>query len=120
MAIKYPPKNLPADQTRKTYGFTGQLGYNRLGKFALGLENKHAGTYRVDNPSGHQRTVKNKFYMQWKPRTENQLAAAQTFREGMAAWKALTPEEKAQYNEDAKEFRIEGVNLFMREWMRSH
>ena len=120
MAIKKPFDKPQAHQVRKMYGPNGHLGNNKIGYFALGLENPDAGTYRVDNPGGKQKTIRNKFYMQNKPRTANQNAAVQNFTDGMAAWKDLTDEEKELYNERAKTFRIEGVNLFMREYMLSN
>ena len=119
MAILKPEEKPYSDQVRKPWGFTAMLGWNRLGRFALGLENPKAGVYRVDNPGGHQKSIRNPFYMQFKPRTANQNAAADKFKNCMIDWQSLTEEEKELYNQRAKKYRIEGVNLFMRECMLS-
>lgn len=120
MAQLTPSEKPYSHQVRRSFGFNAHLGNNRIGKFALGLENPEAGVYRVDNLGGHQKTIRNPFYMQWKPRTANQNTTAQKFANGMTAWKGLTEEEKEVYNERAKKYRITGANLFMREYMLTH
>ena len=119
MAILKPEEKPYSDQVRKTWGFTAMLGWNRLGKFALGLENPKAGVYRVDNPGGHQKSIRNPFYMQFKPRTANQNAAADKFKNCKNAWLLLTEEEKNEYNEEAKKYRITGYNLYIKQCMLS-
>jgi len=120
MALLKPNEKPYSDQVRKIWGYTGILGHNRTGKFVLGQDNPDAGIFRADRQSGRVKTVREVFHMQWKPRTANQLAAAQIFREGMIAWHDLTNEQKEEYNIAAGRIHIWGVNLFMREWMRSN
>jgi len=108
-----------ADLTQKVFGFPSNLGWNRLGKIGLGCELEFSGIFRVDSPFGHKIQEMFNFATQWKPRTANQISCGVKFKNGMAAWSALTPEEKDVYNNRAKLYRMEGVNVFMREWMRS-
>jgi hypothetical protein len=119
MAIKDKNKSPFCDAVQKILGLPGMLGWNRLGKFFLGLESEAAGIYRITRRNKKQIIQQMPFYCQWKPRTPNQIACAQFFKEGMIAWRNLTPEQKEVYNKRAKRYRIEGVNLFMREWMSS-
>jgi len=120
MAIKNPIEEPIGAKVKGICGLTGMIGFNRIGKFATGSENNAAGIYRIKPGRRSNTNVKMNFYTQWKERTVNQIAAATTFKNGMTAWSALTEEEKEGYNERAIKYKIEGVNLFIREWMRSH
>jgi len=120
MVLKDPNEIPQGAHVKKIYGLTGILGLNRIGKFRLGLENTKAGIFRADRQTGKVKTARGVFYMQWAPRTPNQVATAGIFKDGMAAWALLTPEQKQEYNNRAKKYHLEGVNIFMREWMRSH
>lgn len=120
MAIKKPWQRPQCRHISKIYGMNGHLGNQRLGHLCLGYENEPAGIYQRKYQFGKPITSREKFYMQNKPRTANQNAAAATFAAGMAAWALLTDDQKEVYNNKAKKYRIEGVNLFMREYMLSH
>lgn len=120
MAIKKAWDMPYCQSVSKIYGMQGHLGNQRLGHLCLGLENKAAGIYQRRYQFSKPITSRAKFYMQNKARTANQNAAAATFAAGMAAWGVLTDEQKEVYNNNAKKYRIEGVNLFMREYMLSH
>lgn len=52
-------------------------------------------------------------------RTFQQAARRTAYTNGCAAWRALTPEERAQYNEDARAAMITGFNLWMRNWLNA-
>ena len=114
---KYPPKN--CDQAKGLYGYTGFFGFARVGGLALGHGNDTAGVYRIYRGRSGLVNFRYPFYMQWAPRTANQKAASGDFADGMAAWAALTQEQKDEYNQKALKMRMHGVNLFMREWMFS-
>ncbi|MCD6131919.1 MAG: hypothetical protein J7J61_07450 [Candidatus Hydrothermae bacterium] len=120
MAIKKPWEPPIGFLVQKKFGYPNGLGDTWLGISHLGHEDPYAGIYQRNHKNGHQICTRSRFYQQWKPRTPNQIAAAQKFAAGMAEWKNLTDEEKKQYNERAKKYRIEGVNLFMREYMLSN
>jgi hypothetical protein len=119
MAVLNPEKAPWCDQVRSILGYPSNLGWNRLGQLGLGLELDGAGIFRIDSLFGHQYQERCPFYTQWKPRTANQISWAVKFKNGMAAWHDLTPEQKDVYNNAAKRLRLHGVNLFMREWMQS-
>jgi len=101
------------------YGFTGSLGWTRIGGIAFGFDNDEAGVLRTYVYSRGRVTNKYPFYMQWAPRTAAQNVASGNFANGMAAWAALTQEQKNEYNLKAKRAHLHGVNLYMREWMLS-
>ncbi|MCJ7828225.1 MAG: hypothetical protein MUP81_00595 [Dehalococcoidia bacterium] len=63
--------------------------------------------------------VKMDFYDPGPPTHPGQIAAQDKFRAGVAAWQALTQEQKNQYNENAKDLEMYGFNLFLREYMLS-
>jgi len=120
MAVKDKFDHPVAASVSGIWGLTGELGWNRLGLFALGLENPDAGILRTrPSPTGQQ-TVLYPFYTQYAPRTPGQQACSSLFASGMADWSALSPEEKEEFNERAKRYRLHGVNLFMREYLKSH
>lgn len=115
---KFPPAYF--DQARGLYGFTGIFGRARIGGIGLGHDNEVAGIQKIYRHRTGLVNFRYPFYMQWAPRTVNQQAAAGTFAAGMTAWAGLTQEQKDEYNLKAKNLRMHGVNLFMREWMFSH
>jgi hypothetical protein len=129
IAKELPPPNW--NQAQGIVGFPGIFGRSRIGVVGFGHENLDGGVWRcyrgkTGSVGYHRRNrtgnvnFRSNFYMQWAPRTANQNAAAANFRAGMAAWFALATEQKESYNLRARNLRIHGVNLFMREWMFSH
>jgi len=42
------------------------------------------------------------------------------FRNGMSAWALLTSEQKTEYNIRGNKIKLHGVNLFLRNWLKSH
>lgn len=60
--------------------------------------------------------IKMKFYEPTNPRTTAQQANRQKFTDGMAAWQALTEEEKTTYIKRAKKRNMFGWGLFLREY----
>lgn len=120
MAIKKPFEHPMGIYAQKKFGIPNGLGDTWLGVSILGNEDPYAGIFKTVKGKKERKTIKTKFYQQFKPRTENQKAAAQKWKNGMTEWQGLTNEEKNAYNERAKKLRIEGVNLFMREYMRSN
>jgi len=53
-----------------------------------------------------------------QPGTAAQQQIWQKFREGVADWQELSKEEKKIWNEKAYRKKIEGFNLFMREFLK--
>jgi hypothetical protein len=52
--------------------------------------------------------------------TAPRLAGWQNFRNGMTAWGGLTSQQKQAYNKRGDRLQLHGVNLFLREWLKSH
>lgn len=77
------------------------------------------GIYQKRTEYGRTIWVRMKFYIPSNPQTAPQQAWRGSFASGMTDWGNLTQEQKNVYNEDAKKFRIHGVNLFMRNYLKS-
>lgn len=60
------------------------------------------------------RSIKMKWYTPTNPQTDAQQANRQKFADAMAAWGALTSEQKAEYNTRAKRQSLRGWSLFVR------
>lgn len=60
--------------------------------------------------------IRMKFYTPTNPRTSAQQANRAKFAAAMAAWGALTSDQKAVYNERAKKRQMFGWGLFIREY----
>lgn len=128
------PTALEALIALKTWGRFGvpyQFGERIYGKFRYGREEfvldnkrnaplKRYGVYQRRVRNGKQIVVRSRFYHPANPQTPTQQAHRTTFANGMGAWALLTPAEKAVYNQEAKRLKLHGVNLFMREYLRSN
>ena len=54
------------------------------------------------------------------PKTPGQIAQRELFKQGIAAWKMLTPAQKAEYKARAKKRKLpSGYVLFMRDYLNS-
>jgi len=78
------------------------------------------GIYRTDNVTGKTKYYREPYYITRNPRTVPQQANRTKFADAVAAWQALTPDEKNVYNERAKRKHLPGYNLFLREYLLSH
>jgi hypothetical protein len=78
-----------------------------------------SGIYRTDNITGETKIYREPYYITKNPRTTLQQANRQKFADAVAGWHLLTEEEKNQYNKRAKPLKIEGFNLYIREYMLS-
>jgi len=79
-----------------------------------------SGVYRTDNVTGRTKFYREPYYITKNPRTEPQQTWRGVFANAVAAWQALTPEEKNEYNVKAKGKRMSGYNLFLKEYLLSH
>ena len=79
-----------------------------------------SGIYRRDNVTGKVKHYREPYYITKNPRTGPQQTWRGVFADAVAAWKALTPDEKNQYNIKAKGKHMSGYNLFLREYLLSH
>lgn len=113
------------------------LGFGWIGEEEIKLDNKkdtplprwgiyqkrHSFWKLVDGKRkffGPIKYIRENFYIPKEPGTGKQPATWNNFKNGMAAWKALTSEEKQEYNIRANKMKLHGVNLFLREWLNSH
>lgn len=78
------------------------------------------GIYRVRTIQGTVTQEKLPFYRPTDPKTIPQQANRQRFADAMAAWTALTPEQKKVYNVFAKRQQKFGWNIFIKEYFASH
>ena len=128
MALINTTTDTKADLVNKKFGRPNGFGSISLGESWLGDDTPAAGIYKIisirppwresiTSKANKTINIKTEFYMQLKPRTANQQACALKFKNGMTAWKALTEEQQAVYNQNAKKLRMQGKNLYMREWM---
>jgi len=78
------------------------------------------GIYQVRTRYGKQVVVKEVFYTPTNPQTVPQQANRQKLTDGVAAWQALTNNQKEIYNERARYKPYSGYNLFLREYLLSH
>ena len=101
------------DHDRFKWNPIGQQVRNSIGKRGLkdvhgwyGVFKTYAGDKRL--PSRHL-----PFYRPSNPRTDTQQVTRNTFKDGAAAWRALTPEQKQVYNARGRRRRVTGYNDFM-------
>ena len=101
-------------------------GYFRYGREESKLDNRRDtplsrfGIYQRRTRYNRRILVRERYYIPSNPRTAPQTAVRNTFANGMSSWASLTQEQKNVYNTRAKEYYMHGVNLYMREWLRSH
>jgi len=114
-------KEIPAVLVSKDMGQPWGLGEHFLGWVQLSYRNNYAGVYQTRTASvqGYQFFVKEKFYRPTNPNSAGQIAQRALFAEAMAAWTALTTEEKAVYNELAEGKNLHGVNIFITDFLSS-
>ena len=123
-------EKLFSDIPKKRFGKFNQLGMVHLGFSNLGDEDIYfapegrtpillSGIYRTDNVTGETKYYREPYYITRNPRSYEQQANRQKYADGVAAWQALTSDEKNQYNIRAKGKRMSGYNLFLKEYMLS-
>ena len=60
------------------------------------------------------------YYTPTNPRTGKQQAWREIFAEGIAAWHALSEEEKEEWKQKAKKRRMVGQHYFQSIWLKAH
>lgn len=68
----------------------------------------------------HGQMISRPFYVPTQPGTPSQLQRWQVFRDGVSAWRLLSPEEKATWNQRGARRNYEGFNAFMSAYLKSH
>lgn len=83
-------------------------------------ENPYAGIYRKQRIAGKNTLVRFDFYAPYNPKTVPQQAWRAVFTAGVAAYHALTSDEKVPYTMRAKRLRLTAFNVYMSDWLKSH
>lgn len=60
------------------------------------------------------------YYTPTNPRTGKQQTWREIFAQGIAAWHALSEEEKDEWRQKAKKKRMVGQHLFQSTWLKAH
>ena len=120
MAVVNPIGEGIAIQTRKKLGRSSEYGQKLYGKFEYGEQDDKFGIYQIRSRYNGSIIVKENFYWPTNPQTETQQAHRQKLTDGVAAWQALTNNQKEIYNERARYKPYSGYNLFLREYLLSH
>ena len=120
MAVIYPTTHFIALEVRGKIGKPYKYGLKRYGDWLYGQNQPKWGIYQIRNKYGKRCHVQEKHYRPTNRQTEIQQAHRQVYTDGYTAWRALTEEQKDVYNNKAKQKRMSGYNIFMREYMLSH
>jgi len=119
MAIINPIDGLHSFEQRKKVGLPYGYGGAYYGQSKYGYHDLRAGIYRVISWFSRQKIQKMKFYRPFNPQTIPQQSWRTEFANAVAGWQALTPEQKAVYNESAKYKNMSGYNWYIREQLNS-
>lgn len=92
----------------------------KIGKFGDPDPNNVFGIYQIRSRYGKQVQVKEVFYEPANQTQPAKVARQQIFAAAVAAWQALTANQKKQYNNRAKYKSYSGYNLYLREYLLSH
>lgn len=125
-----PRGSMLALRMTKRLGAGSEYGFNDLGRSHYQEAVPMQGTYqrRVSGYNQYGKSTKRKprtYFVQMRdctpnnPRTVPQQANRNKFKDGMTAWGALSPEQKANYNKKAVKEGRYGVHLFMKEYMQA-
>jgi len=106
-------------EVRNKVGAPSAYGAAGYGIFEYGCGAKFFGIYQIRTRPRGKIVVKEKYYVPTNPQTPAQQAWRANLADAIAAWKALTPNEKSVYNERTKYKHISGINLFTREYLLS-
>jgi len=80
-------------------------------------------TVTIDGNMAHRRRVQQQkaYHVPYDPKSEDQLARRQVFRDGKNDWNSLPEEDKAIWRQMAKDWGYHsGYSLFMSQYLLSH
>ena len=101
------------------YGFS-QYGANNI---RFGVYQKRFSHWKIVGEKrkwyGKTFVIREKFFGEKKSQTEAQVICRNKFKTGMEAWRALTNEQRQEYNIKGHKIRLHGVNLFLKNWLKS-
>ena len=70
--------------------------------------------------TGKQKIVKRRLYKSSNPHHANIVVRQNIFKAGMLEWSNLTDEQKSEYNTRAKGKTLNGMNVFIKEYLQSN
>ena len=95
-------------------------GFRIYGMNKYGADDLRWGIYQRRHKEGSVTYSRLKFYQKAKACSEAETNRRNVFRQGMEAWVLLTEEQKEVYNSEAIKYHIFGVNLFLKNCLKSH
>jgi len=113
------------------FGHGHGFGFIAFGKCRMGDKRPGQGIYRRKklgfnqftgppaSNAGHELLIV-RHYAPTNPQTEPQQANRAKMTLGVAAWQGLTTLEKQVYNRRGSKVKLNGYNLFLREYLYSH
>jgi hypothetical protein len=117
MSVPHPIQNLKSVISRQKFGEMNGYGGEIYGVFEYGWFNFASGIYRVRHYLGKKYKEKMDFYTYVITHSEGQNVNRTKFADAVAAWQALTAEQKAVYKNRAVGRHMFGYHLFLREYM---
>lgn len=97
-----------------------EYGIPQYGQKVYGTDDKRWGIWQKRIRHGKLQFVKMNFMYPSNPQTATQQSWRAVFTAGMSAWSSLTTEQKKDYNRKASKISLHGVNLFLREYLKSN
>ncbi len=96
------------------------LGEIRPGWSGLGLDDPYAGIYQRRHYFGKSYFIRLNHYQPSGPPKPGEIVMRHKYYDAVGAWRALTDEDRAVYNERVKNKPLSGWNLFYKEYLLSH
>lgn len=120
MALLTQKERMIGFSVRKKAGIAGGCGFARCGNTKCGSAYEMRGIFQQRHMKKGIDTIKMRAYRSTNPRTDPQQANRSKFADAMAAWMALTDDQKAAYTKRAKRRAMFGWGLFVRDYFQSH
>ena len=105
---------------RGKVGTSSANGRYLLGVSFLGNQDDSHGIYQNRSRQSGRSVVLMRNSRPTNPRSVAQQANRQKFADGMAAWSALTDEQRLAYNKSARRRQMFGWGWFLREYFRNN
>lgn len=117
MALLNTEQKVMLFRPRNGIGYPNGYGLTILGQGIYGLNGTLWAIYQRRKLLSGPGFIAMKFYKPTNPNTSLQQNYRDWFAKAIIEWRALTEEQKAEYNVRAKNLTLSGYNLFIREFM---
>ncbi len=101
------------------FGWIYGFGRGLFGDLAFGSDDELSGIYHTGHWNGRTHTERLGFYWPHNTQSPAQQAHRAEYTAAYIAWRALTSEEKAVYNQNAIGRHMSGYNLFIKKYLLS-